>query len=158
MEIVFKTKAKVALAALAAILKLNKALTMILHHYDLKIEFDDTWWAEAEMDGFVPHNRAYRVDRGATNGTELFEIQIDEVAPVIRNPGIAYFVKKRALEILNGFRNDEEIPPVEIAFEPPGSKFRYRLLDGCHRFYCSLAAGFSHVPAVEGFDINTLDQ
>jgi hypothetical protein len=38
---------------------------MKLYHHDLQIELDDTWWAEAGMDGFVPHNRAYRVDRGA---------------------------------------------------------------------------------------------
>lgn len=131
---------------------------MKLYHHDLEIELDDTWWAEAGMDGFVPHNRAYRVDRGLANGKEIFEIPIDEVSPVIRGPGVAYFVKERVLDILNGFRNDDEIRPVEIGLEPPGSKFCYKVTDGCHRFYCSLAAGFSHVPAVEGFDIHTLDQ
>ena len=76
---------------------------MKLYHHDLQIELDDTWWAEAGMYGFVPHNRAYRVDRGLANGKEIFEIPIDEVHHVIRAPGVAYFVKERVLEILRVF-------------------------------------------------------
>jgi hypothetical protein len=37
---------------------------------------------------------------------------------------------------------------------PAGSAFRYERAADTDRLYCSLAAGFSHVPAVEDFDIS----
>jgi hypothetical protein len=137
---------------------------MKLCHHDLQIELDDTWYIEAEMDGFVPLTRTYLVNADAANGRNLFDIRIDEVRPVKRNPGVGIFnnkkeasARERVVSILRGFRTGSAIPPVEIVFEPPDSRFRYRLVAGVHRFYCSLAAGFSHVPAVEGFDFS-LDQ
>ncbi len=32
---------------------------------------------------------------------------------------------------------------------PDGSASSHRLYHGAHRFYCSVAAGYSHVPAIE---------
>ena len=135
---------------------------MKLYHHDLKIELDDTWWAEAGMEGFVPLTRAYLVDIKAAKGREPFEIRIDEVKPVRRNPGVGIFndndeasARDRVVSILRGFRTGSAIPPVEVVFEPAGSDFLYKLVAGAHRFYCSLAAGFTHVWAVKGFDINT---
>ena len=134
---------------------------MKLCHHDLQIELDDTWYTEAEMDGFVPLTRTYLVNADAANGRKLFDIRIDEVRPVKRNPGVGIFndnqeasARERVVSILRGFRTGSAIPPVEIVLEPPDSQFRYRLIAGVHRFYCSLAAGFSHVPAVEGFDFS----
>ena len=138
---------------------------MKLCHHDLQIELDDTWYTEAEMDGFVPLTRTYLLNADAANGRKLFDIRIDEVRPVKRNPGVGIFndnqeasARERVVSILRGFRTGSAIPPVEIVLEPPDSKFRYKLVAGAHRFYCSLAVGFSHVPAAEGFDINALDQ
>ncbi len=56
--------------------------------------------------------------------------------------------RQRVVQILRGFSTGAQIPPVEIdrlehQAEPP-----YRLRNGAHRFYCSMAAGFTHVPAV----------
>jgi hypothetical protein len=131
---------------------------MKIYHHDLQIEFDDRWWAEAGMQGFLPLTKAYRVDNDAVNGRKLFKVKIVEVRPVIRNPNIGIFndndeasAKDRVVSILKGFRTGSPIPPVEIVFEPADSEFRYKLVAGVHRFYCSLAAGFSHVPAVEGW-------
>jgi hypothetical protein len=137
---------------------------MKLCHHDLQIELDDTWYTKAEMNGFVPLARNYLVNADAANGRKLFDIRIDEVKSVKRNPGIGIFngnqeasAKERVVSILRGFRTGSAIPPVGIVLEPPDSQFRYRLVAGVHRFYCFLAAGFSHVPAVEGFDFS-LDQ
>jgi hypothetical protein len=138
---------------------------MEIHHHDLEIELDDTWWAEADMNNFTPTAKAYLVDIEAAKGRDVFEVEIDEVRPVRRNPGIGIFndnketsARDRVVSILRGFRAGSAIPPVEIVIEPEGSNFRYKLVAGTHRFYCSLAAGFSHVPAIEGFDISTLDK
>jgi hypothetical protein len=133
---------------------------MIFYHHDLKIELDDAWWAEAQMAHFVPPGTAYRVDLSAAKGRTVFEVPIDEIGPVRRKPSVGIFNKndrktarERVLCILNGFRTNAAIPPIELVDTPAGSPFRYKLTAGTHRLYCSLAAGFSHVPAVEGFDI-----
>ena len=138
---------------------------MKLFHHNLEIDLDDTWWAEAKMKNFIPKSSTYRVDLDATKGRPVFEININEVRPVKRNPGVGIFndsvetsAKTRVVSILRGFVADEGIPPVEVVLEPSDSAYSYKLVAGVHRFYCSLAAGFSHVPAVEGFDINTLNQ
>jgi hypothetical protein len=132
---------------------------MKFFHHNLQIKVDDTWWTEAAMEGFVPLTRAYHVNANVAKGRKLFEIRIDEVRPVRRNPGIGIFndneettAKERVISILRGFRVGSAIPPVEVVFEPTDSPFRYKLVAGVHRFYCSLAAGFSHVPAVQGWE------
>src|SRR6266852_6251262 len=133
---------------------------MIFYHHDLMIELDDSWWAEAQMAAFVPSGRAYRVDLTAAKDQAVVEARIDEIGPIRRRPGVGIFnnnevktARERVLCILKGFRTGAAIPPVELVDAPAGSPFRYKLVAGTHRLYCSLAAGFSHVPAVEGFDI-----
>lgn len=134
---------------------------MRISHHDLTIELDDSWWAEAEMDGFKPASIAYRVEMNDTQSNGIFEVSIDEVGPVQRALGVSIFndsdgatARDRVVSILRGFRAAALIPPVEVVSEPAGSLFRYKLVHGAHRFYCSVAVGFSHVPAVMGFDIN----
>jgi hypothetical protein len=133
---------------------------MIFYHHDLKVELDDAWWAEAHMAGFVPQGTAYRVDLGAAKGEGAFEARIEEIEPVRRKPGVGIFntnetktARERVVCILTGFRTGAAIPPIELVDAAPGSGFRYKLTAGTHRLYCSFAAGFTHVPAVQGFDI-----
>jgi hypothetical protein len=133
---------------------------MIFYHHDLKVELDDAWWAETQMGGFVPPGAAYRVDLGAAKGEKVFEARMDEIEPVRRKPGVGIFntnetktARQRVVCILSGFRTGAAIPPIELVDAPSGDRFRYKLTAGTHRLYCSLAAGFTHVPAVEGFDI-----
>jgi G:T-mismatch repair DNA endonuclease (very short patch repair protein) len=58
----------------------------------------------------------------------------------------------RGLNTLQALANDA-IPPVEIVEMPVGGPHHHKLTAGVHRLYCSLAAGFTHVPTIEGFDI-----
>jgi hypothetical protein len=133
---------------------------MILTHHDLRIELDDAWWAEAGMAGFVPLGRTFRPDLGAAEGQTVFEARIDEVAPLRRKPGVGIFnnneeatARERVVRLLKVFRNGAAIPPVELVVDTSFKGCRYKITHGSHRFYCSLAAGFSHVPAKIGFDI-----
>jgi hypothetical protein len=134
---------------------------MILTHHDLTIELPDSWWAEAEMANFVPQARAFRPDHRAESGVEIFEASIEEIAPLERAPGVGIFndndeasARERIVRILRGFREGVQIPPIHLVKLTPRAPFRYRIGDGSHRFYCSLAAGFSHVQAFEGYDFS----
>lgn len=86
-------------------------------------------------------------------------VLIEEIGPVLRDPGIPIFNKSddegiaaeaRVLRILRGFVAGDEIPPIAVS-KQPGGAYRYELSHGVHRLYCSLAAGFTHVPATDGY-------
>ena len=131
---------------------------MILTHHDLTIELPDSWWEEAGMANFVPQARAFRPDHRAER---VFEVRIEEVAPLRRAPGVGIFndnkeatARERVVRTLRDFRVNAEIWPIRLTKLAPGAVFRYEIGDGSHRFYCSLAAKFSHVPAVEGYDFS----
>lgn len=130
---------------------------MILRHHGFEIELDDAWWTEAGMESFVPTSLTYTVNSSGASSSSILYVLIEDIAPVRRNLGINIFnanentgqtARERVLWILNGFVLGDEIPPVEIVRELEESPHQYRLKDGTHRLYCSLAAGFTHVPAV----------
>jgi hypothetical protein len=133
---------------------------MELTHHGLQIEMPDDWWTEAGMRGFVPTFTAYRVNQRLF--PNVHEVPIKDVGPVLRNPGVGIFndgegegsARERVVRILRGFRFDNAIAPVEIVDGQVGYPYRYKLVHGAHRFYCSLAAGFKSVPTIKGFDRN----
>lgn len=133
---------------------------MTFTHHGLQFEIPDDWWSEAEMRGFVPTFTAYRVNQRLF--PNAIEVLLQDVGPALRNPGVGIFndskeegsARERVVRILRGFRFDNAIPPVEIVAGQVGYPYRYKLLHGAHRFYCSLAAGFKCVPTIEGFDLN----
>lgn len=112
------------------------------------------------MASFVPSTTAYCVER-AIDGIQV--VSIEDVGPVLRNPifrdgsdgeGSA---RQRVVSILRGFQLRVSIPPVAVVEARAEYQHRYKLVHGAHRFYRSLAAGFTHVPTVKGFDINEPD-
>jgi hypothetical protein len=138
---------------------------MNITHHGLQIELDDAWWDEAGMRGFVPTRRTYRWQQPLNKENPVREVRIENVGPVNRAPGVGVFnddayegitAHDRVVKILRGFRSGDVFPPIEIVEAAPGYGHRYRLVHGTHRMYCSLAAGFSHVPVVNGFDRSTV--
>jgi hypothetical protein len=131
-------------------------------HHALPIELNDDWWVEAGMP-FVPTSKAYRTSQSFCEGAPISVIRIADVGPADRPVGIfrdsseGVPARERVVRILVGFRRNEAIPPVEVVENRAGSAHRYKLTKGAHRFYCSLAAGFTHVPSIEGFDWARLD-
>ena len=104
--------------------------------------------------------------RASPSDHHVQPIRIDDVSPVRRKLSAGVFnddidtglsAKERVMSILRAIRDNVPLPPVEIVDCPAGSSYRYKLTHGVHRLYCSLAAGFTHVPTVKGFD-PTLDQ
>jgi hypothetical protein len=56
------------------------------------------------------------------------------------------FSRTRMVSILKGIATQSVLPPIEL--EEQDGENAYRLHSGAHRFYASVAVGFSHVPAV----------
>ncbi|SRR5258708_6283781 len=131
---------------------------MEIQHGHVRQELPDEWWAEARMAGFLPARPAYRVN--PHHALPTFDVPIDDVEPLERRLSHGVFndskvfgtARDRVVFILRGFRQDSAIPPIELVRAEPGNAYRYRLHDGAHRFYCSVAAGFRSVPAIDVTD------
>lgn len=140
------------------------SIAMTIRHHDLEILFNDEWWSQSGMIGFSPLSAAYVVDKSNVGNRGICLIAINDVAPAQRAPGVPVFkesldegitASERVSRILRGFVTGAAIPPVEMVRTLAGP-YTYKLIDGLHRFYCSVAAGFAHIPAVKGFDFETL--
>ena len=125
---------------------------MRCNHNGFEFCLPDRWWVEAEMTGFDPQAAAYRVYAD----TDSENVRIDDVEPIRRNLSHGVFnddtetgvsAKQRVLHILRGFLTNSAIPPVRVRRQPAGSKYAYELRHGVHRFYCSVRAGFTEIPA-----------
>ena len=134
---------------------------MKILHGNLEVELPDEWLREVGVPQFASAGSSYTVDASAFPDRDIFEVCVTDVAPVQRNVGVGIFnfniktgqtARERVVSILRGFLSGAKLPPVEVVAFPDGEPHRYKLVAGAHRFYCSLAMGFSSVPAVEGFD------
>jgi hypothetical protein len=116
----------------------------------------DEWWAEADMGSFLPTTRCYKADETAVPGRQVTTIPVSDVEPLVRDGTHGVFndsphwgsARERVTKILNGFRAGTPLPPVKLVRTGGRGLYQYRLYDGAHRFYCSVAAGFSAVPAI----------
>ena len=111
-------------------------------HHGLPIVLSDDLWAEAGMAGFAPSSTAYHADPRAFPGQRIFEVRIEDIGPVRRAPGVGIFnddrdrqapARERVVAILQGFRCDAMIPPVQVVKAVPLSAYPYKLVHGTHR-------------------------
>jgi hypothetical protein len=63
------------------------------------------------------------------------------------------FDRARLVCVLSGFAANDDLPPIPLAVLPGGDEltvapYTYRVRDGYHRFYASIAAGFEELPVV----------
>jgi hypothetical protein len=115
-----------------------------------EFEIPDEWWVEAGMVGAMLAGRAYRSTANAT----LVPLRVIE--PPCRMPENALdwrgFNRDRLISILNGIATGAILEPVSLRELPPAefppAPFCYRVRDGFHRFYASIASGFECLPAV----------
>lgn len=134
---------------------------MKLIHCDFEFFLDDAWWTEAGVTAFVPSKPSYRA---TSDARQILTARIKDIQPIRRKLSAGVFnddretgfsAKERVISIFRAIRDDVPLPPVEVVQTLTGSAHRYKLTHGVHRLYCSLAAGFTHIPAVTGFDWGT---
>jgi hypothetical protein len=119
-------------------------------NYPCEFEIPDEWWDAAGMADFAASRPAYR------STTEATLVPLREIEPPHRDPTSPRdwcgFDRTRMLRILIGLRQGATMRPVpllELAADdaPSRQAYAYRALDGYHRFYASIAAGFKFLPA-----------
>jgi len=119
-------------------------------HYPVEFEIPDGWLSEAGMIEFKRVGVAYRSSDAAAH-----LVPISAIEPIPRLTGDPNdwhgFNRVRLVSLLKAFVAGDDIEPVPLfkfpIFEFAPSPYRFRAIDGFHRFYGSVAAGFSHLPA-----------
>jgi hypothetical protein len=106
------------------------------------------WWERAGMLRFVRRTPHYAF---TDTGRERI-VPIAEISPLRRSRNLTGysrdgFEERRMVSILTAVCTGAPLPPVEVN-ECAREGFRYALYDGMHRFYASIAAGYSHLPVV----------
>ena len=114
-------------------------------------EIPDDWLKEAGMNGFTPVFRTYH------STAEVVPVRLVEIEPPYRVPACVKdsrgFDRERLVFVLQGIAIGTQIPPVSLqelplAEFPCFRPYRYRVCDGFHRFYASIAAGFEWLPGI----------
>jgi hypothetical protein len=129
-------------------------------HRGMEFTLEDDWWTEAGMRGFLPLRRSYRAGISQFPDLVTFEVAIDDVRPLDRRLSHGVFndsgpgrregtARQRVVRILGWFRDDLPVEPVCVVKIPASAGYRFELFHGGHRFYCAVAAGYTHIPAVE---------
>jgi hypothetical protein len=117
-------------------------------HFPCQFEIPDAWLTEAGANGFTPSRAAFR------SGPSAVDVLLTAVEPPPRL--IGYPLSWRGLDqarfvrVLRGMVADAEIEAVPVMPMPfvdlVRSPYEFRIRDGVHRFYASVAMGFSHLP------------
>lgn len=108
-------------------------------------EIPDEWWACADMDEFATENSYYP----CASGSNIQIVAIGDIEPPSRNPGVAPFKKHKLIPVLFGFRSMESrLPPVKVLRKDPTDRYHFRVYDGYHRYYASIAVGYESLPVV----------
>lgn len=123
---------------------------MLFHTHDgIPFDIPDEWWAFAEMDTFRRSSaRCFSFE--PKDGVQLVEMA--KVQTPVRDAGVEAFKKCKLVPILCALQAKNLLPPIKVTDQgvPPGCQ--YRVYDGFHRYYASVAVGFPMLPVI---DINS---
>jgi hypothetical protein len=91
----------------------------------------------------------------SSNSTDAKIIDIREIAAPKRAAGIRWFDRQRTISILSAMKNDAILPPINCYADAYSPKLSVQ--DGFHRYYLSIAFGFTAIPVVhvDFFDMNS---
>jgi len=113
-----------------------------------KFEIADDWWRFADMEGFSSGGRRCYPVGQQTTGVDL--VQLSDVEPPSRNAGIEPFKKYKMTSLLLALSSPEcAIPPVDVIRLPAGERYRFKVVNGFHRYYLSAALEFPMLPVRE---------
>jgi hypothetical protein len=113
-----------------------------------EFEIPDDWWSFAEMDKFSPAPGGFYVFpfELADDVTVVF---VSDVEPPKRNPGVQGLKKHKLMPVLFAMADPQGVlPPIPVTGTETGSRYRFRALDGYHRYYASVAVGYTKLPVI----------
>ncbi len=118
----------------------------------VEFEVPDDWWTSAGMANFVPSSDYYTTKQSSC--PEI--VAVGEVEPPSRGNGQFWFRNRQSvIEVLTKMRTGEELEPIEVWSREKTRTEKYRVKNGFHRFYLSIAIGYPKLPIkVNDFDLD----
>lgn len=109
-----------------------------------QFEIPDAWWNfvsserfELAPGGYYP----YRPREG------VILLKLADIAPPARNPEVETFRRYKLIPVLLAFQSPECcVPPIEVQ-HLHGDAYSYRVFNGFHRYYASIAVGYQRIAA-----------
>lgn len=109
----------------------------------------DEWWLFAEMSSFSRAGGGYYPYETKAHDRDIVVVPLRDVEPPLRAANVPPFKKYKLMPILFAFLSPEcALPPVEVHYVAPATNYRFKVYNGYHRYYASLAAGFTKLPVV----------
>jgi hypothetical protein len=107
----------------------------------------DEWWEFVVMNDLpFNHPHFYLYDGEKFPDAEI--IRLWDIEPPRKTPDVQEFLKYKLVPVLLAFFSPEySLGPVEVTRQPK-SPYKYRLTRGFHRYYASVAIGYSMIPAI----------
>ena len=116
-------------------------------HSEHTFEIPDEWLAFVSLDNWLRGSNFYPYDTRLADQIDVLDI--DSIEPPQRDPGIEPFRKYKLVPVLFAFTSPEcALPPVRVKLLPAGGQYKYRLENGFHRFYASIAVGYRAIAAI----------
>jgi hypothetical protein len=115
---------------------------------DRFFQIADDWWRFADMGQFSPEDGGgyYPYPSEVAN---VHVLPLRDIEPPMRAPGLEPFKKYKLLPVLFAFGSPEgQLPPVHVVASHADPAYPYRLTNGFHRFFASVAAGYTSIPAL----------
>ncbi|WP_126924553.1 hypothetical protein [Rhizobium vallis] len=131
-------------------LRLPPSMRFFFPYFPAEFEIPDDWWTDAGMAGFMPSAPTYLAEDAASCA-----ISLRDIAPPFRNAttpkDFRGFDRVRMVSVLTAISNGTSLPPVSLIaipkFDALYRPYTFGLLDGMHRFFGSIAAGFDAIPS-----------
>lgn len=112
-------------------------------------EIPDDWWSFAEMGSFSAKGGGFYPYRECGDAQNIDVVLLSDIEPPTRSSGVPPFKKYKMVPVLLGFLSPEcALPPVEVNALPPSERYRFRVRNGYHRYYASVAVGYTKLPVV----------
>lgn len=107
------------------------------------------WWDFAEMDTFMLPVEGSHYPYDPDCKSDVHVLPLERIEPPLRSEGLVPFKKYKLLPIFFALHSPEcALPPISVArIEGPGS-YSFRVINGFHRYYASLAVGFRSIAAI----------
>jgi hypothetical protein len=143
-------KAYVSACPSAIFYEREQSMRYAMPNQPCEFELPDDWLAESGLVGDTLTATAY-----CSTATAML-VPLREIEPPFRSQAHPKdwrgFDRARLVNVMKGIAERAEIEPVPLIELPPGDRlalapYRYRVRDGFHRFYASVAAGFGFLPA-----------
>jgi hypothetical protein len=112
----------------------------------IEFEIPGDCWQFGDMENFRPATTFYLYSQ---RDVVVQTVPIAEVRPPERDVGVVGFHKNRLPPILLAFTSDRcAVPAVPVRELAGSNPYRYEVLDGYHRYYASIAAGYTRLPVL----------